>query len=204
MQIPYAALLAEILGDESRVLLIDIQPFSGFSMEIETENVLGMEDLMSVATTQNYTQSRLAGSIGQEQKWDFIYPVKRVSCLAEVDGELYQKMFDLIQTQKQYEKVIINFGAVCSGMLELMENCQKIYMLTDREADKNWREQDFIEQMQKQGKENLLQKISWVEIPVGVVREKSWRQLVKNWLWGGIGDFVREQFWMRKKNGTDM
>ncbi|MBQ6843093.1 MAG: hypothetical protein IJO60_00485 [Agathobacter sp.] len=204
MQIPFAALLAEILGEKHRVLVMDIQPFSGLAMEIETEDILGMEDLMSVATTQNYTENRIAGSIGHEQKWDFIYPAKNVSCLAEVNGELYQKILDLLQTQKHYEKVIINFGTVCTGMIELMENCQQIYMLTESKEDKNWREKDFIEQIHFHGKENLLQKINWVEMPIGFLREKSWRQQAKNWLWSELGDFVREQFWMENRDGTSV
>ena len=70
----------------------------------------------------------MAGSIGHEQRWDFIYPVKNVSCLAEASGELYQKILDLIQTKKGYNRVIINLGSICSGMIEFMEKCQKIYI----------------------------------------------------------------------------
>lgn len=204
MQIAFAALLAEILGENHKVLVMDIQPYSGLSMEIETEDILGMEDLMSIATTQNYTENRVAGSIGHEQKWDYIYPVKNVSCLAEADGELYQKILDLIQTKKQYNHVIINFGVVCSGIIEFMEKCQKIYILTEKKEEKNWREINFISEMNLHGKEHLLQNICWVEIPARSIREKSWRQQAKNWLWNELGDFIRKQFWMEKKDGTNM
>lgn len=204
MQIPFAALLAEILGESSRVLVMDIQPFSGLAMEVETEDSLGMEDMMSIATTENYTVNRLAASIGHEQKWDFIYPVKNFTCLTEVGAELYHKILDILQKEQSYDYVIINFGAVFPGMVEFMESCHQMYLLTDKKEERNWREKSFLAEMSAHGRVDFLKRICWLEIPMEFVREKSWQQLTKNWLWSELGDKLRELYWMENRNGESM
>jgi hypothetical protein len=113
-------------------------------------------------------------------------------------------MLGLIQTKKYYDYVIINFGSVCSRIIEFMEKCHKIYILTENKAERNWRELHFIEEMKLHGKEHFLQRINWVEIPVEQVQEKSWRQQIRAWLWSELGDFVRKEFWMENRDGTDM
>lgn len=203
MQIPFTALLAEILGDRNRVLVIDLQPFSGFSVELDTEeNALGMEDLMTIATTENYTSNRLAASIGHEQKWDYVYPVRNVQCLAEANVELYRKIIEILQKERGYEQVILNFGAVFPGVGELMEDCQQFYVLTERKEESSWREENFLHEMRCRGKEGFLQKFTWMEIQARFVKERSWRQLAKSWLWSELGDQLRERNWMESGNSN--
>lgn len=202
LQIPFVGLLAEILGENSRVLVMDIQPFSGLAMEIEIEDVLGMEDMLTIATIQNYTANRLAGSIGHEQKWDFIYPVKNSSCLSEAGADLYQNMLDILRMERHYDYIIINFGAVFSGMMELMDSCRQIYLLTEKQEERNWREASFLAEMNNHGKRELLRKITWIEMPIQFMREKSWKQLSKSWLWSELGDQLRELYWVETENGT--
>lgn len=205
MQIPFTTLLAEILGEKERVLVIDIQPYSGFATDLDwDEETLGMEDLMAVAITGNFTSHRLAASIGHEQKWDFIYPVKNTQCLAETQGEIYLKMIQILQKERGYEKIIINFGGVFPGMLEFMEQCQQIYFLTERKEETSWREAHFFYDIKNQGKAHILQKFCQMEVPVSLVKERSWRQLAKNWLWSALGDRLREINWMENEDGAYM
>ena len=91
-----------------------------------------------------------------------------------------------------------------AGMLELMESCNQFHMLTERKEEKNYREQAFIKELRCRGKDFLLQKIIWTEIPAEIIREISWEQLFKHWLWGTMGDSLRERYWMNGRDGTDM
>lgn len=197
MQMPFTALLAEVLGDRNRVLVFDLQPFSGFSTEINVEeNALGMEDLMAVAMTEVYTGNRLAASIGHEQKWDYVFPVRNVQCLAEVDVEVYRKMVRILQKERGYQYVILNFGATFSGMLELMEDCRFVYFLTEGKEEYSWREASFFQELRQYKKEEVLHRLIRTEVPVQILKEKTWRNLAKVWLWGELGDHIRELNWV--------
>ena len=204
MQIPFAALLAEVLGENQKVLLLDLQAFSGLSMEVDTEDTLGIEDMIAIASMENYTINRLSASIGHEQTWDYIYPAKNCSCLTEIGNEIYQKILMILEKEKTYDYIIINFGTMFAGMVELMENCYELYMLTERKEEKNYREQDFIKEMRGRGKDSILQKIIWIEVSAGMKNEFSWKQVSKNWLWGTMGDCVRERYWVNGKDGADL
>lgn len=202
LQIPFTALLAEILGETKQVLVIDIQPYSGFEMEIDADaDVLGMEDVMAVTATGVYTNSRLAASIGHEQRWDYIYPVKNVQCLAEADVEQYKTMIRLLQKERGYEHIIINFGAIFSGVTELIRSCDQVYFLTGKPEETNWREKEFHTKMGIGNGDNFLEKIIWMEMPVCSIRGKTWRMLVKEWLWNDLGDKLREINWLVNTNG---
>ena len=204
LQIPFSALLAEILGENHHVLVVDLQPFSGLAVETESEGALGMEDLISIAATENYTVHRLSASIGHEQKWEYIYPVKNTSCLAEVSLKTYEKMLEILEREQGYAYEIINFGVIFPGMMELMESCQQIYILTDNRAERNYRESCFLEEIQRRGKEDILKKFMWTEIPMEMVRGASWKQIAKQWLWSSLGDSLREIYWVEYIDGTDM
>lgn len=201
MQIPFTALLAEILGETKQVLVADIQPFSGMLAELEPADILGLEDMMSVAATGNYTISRLNGSIGHEQKWDFIYPVKNSSCLAEADETLYQKMFEILEKEKGYECIIINFGTIFSGMPKLMMACDFIYVLSAKRKTHSQREQAFLMEMKRQGMEALIQKIIWIALQEETGLEDDWKALEKEWLWSELGDSLRKRNWTEKNDG---
>lgn len=203
MQLPFSVLLAETLGDQGDVLLMDLQPYSGLG-GTETDTPFGLEDLLSVATTEVYTTNRLMASIGHEQKWDYIYPVKNISCLAEVGEELYQKVINMMFNERGYERIIVNFGAVFSGVTKLMERCDQFYFLRARGDACRWRENAFLEELHRQGKEEFQKKISWIEIPMEFIREKSWSQLAKSWLWSELGDQIREQNWTESRDGEYM
>lgn len=202
LQIPFTALLAEILGEKKPVLVMDMQPYSGFSTEMEIgEDAFSMEDLMTIASTGVYTKNRLISSIGHEQKWDYVYPIKNVQCLTEADAAQYRQMISIIQKERGYEQIIINFGAVFPGVADLMSSCDAIYFLTGKRDDKNWREQDFFTRMGIFHGDDFFKKLIWMEIPASSIRGKTWRMLVKEWLWDDIGDKLREINWMEKEDG---
>lgn len=201
MQIPFTALLGEILGERNKVLVVDLQPFSGMSMEVEIDDVLGMEDMLSVSMTENYTKSRLSGSIGHEAKWDFIYPVKNSSCLMEANSQIYEKMIEIVEKELGYEQIILNFGSAFSGMEDLMEKCEQFYILTDQKEDHSWRESAFLTELRELGKERFLEQIIWIEIHPEFIKEHSWKQLERSWLWSHLGDQIRKISWVEKKDG---
>ena len=190
-------LLAETIGERSRVLVIDIQPYSGFATELcVEEGCLGMEDMIALATTESYTINRLRVSIGHEQKWDYIYPAKNSLCLAELTISSYQKLIEILQKEMGYDCLIVNFGTLFLGNISMMELCQTCYFLTDRKEERSWRERCFIESLRSKEEHSFLDKIIWMQMPKVQIREYSWRIWMKNWLWGELGDEVRNMNWV--------
>lgn len=199
-QLPFVAACAEIYAEKGEVLILDTQPYSGLDTE-ETGEVLGMEDLMSIATTGVYTGSRLLASIGHEPKWDYIRPVKNTECLAEANVHMYRTMIDILAKEFDYKIILLNFGGIFSGMFDLMCECDILYWLGTKEQEGKWREQVFIGELRRREKEQILKESVRIEIPTGVCPEDNWRKAARQCLWGSTGTQIRTHVWEKGNAG---
>lgn len=198
MQMPFAALAACEYGEKTDTLLINLQAYSGFEtgMEEEIADFLGMEDLMAMSATETYSSGRILGTIGHEQNWDYIYPTRNAEFISEGDGQLYQKIIELMVKEFGYQTIIINFGTVFSGMSELFESCEEFYLLVPKEESLSWRERDFRKDLERKEKKVFAQQIKRIEIPAVFWSEcRDWKGLMQKWRWSEIGDKLRKYAW---------
>lgn len=203
-QIPVAALLGKICGEQQKVLVLDLQSYSGLK-EIEgEESPMGLEDLLSVIATGNYSRSRILECIRHEANWDYVCAVQNSQCLAEATIEAYNALIELLVREFGYQKVIINFGAVFWGQLDMMEQCQSIYILCGKDSLGYWREDAFYQELAHMGREKLLRNIKKLELPQIAEKEITWRFLVEKWNCGYMGELLRNTMEKRCANGAAM
>lgn len=188
-QIPFTALLGRIYGEQQKVLVLDLQNYSG--LREQEAFSMGLEDLLSVVTTGNYSKSRILECIRHEADWDYVCSVQNNQCLAEGSKELYGALIELLVQELGYQKIIINFGSAFLGQLDMMEQCQRIYMLCGKEPGGCWREEVFSKELARLERGTLLQKLQKIEIPQNSSREVNWRALVEKWNWGHMGEYFR-------------
>ena len=191
-QAPFAALLGKIYGEQQKVLVIDLQGYSGLENMEEGMASMGLEDLLSVALTGNYSKSRMLECIRHESNWDYICPAQNNQCLAEGTKEVYEVMIKILVNELGYQVIIINFGTMFLGQLDMMEQCQCLYLLNGKSGEGNWREKIFENELMRLEKEHLQQVIRRVEIPQNQKREITWQPLVEQWTWGQLGELLRQ------------
>ena len=197
-QIPFAALLAKLYGEHQKVLLVDLQNYSGLG-EYE-EHSLGLEDLLSVVTTGNHSRGRLLECIRHEVNWDYVHPVQNNQCLAEGNGQLYEELIQLLTKELGYQRIILNLGTAFLGQLDLMERCRCIYMLSRK--DISWREEAFSRELVRMDREELLQKMEHIEIPQTVIRGLGWRAVAEKWSLGTLTDTLQGRILKEVSNGA--
>lgn len=203
-QTPFVALLGKIYGEQQKVLVLDLQSYSGLMEAEEHIGSMGLEDLLSVAQTGNYSKSRLLECIQHESNWDYICSVQNQQCLAEGSKELYESMIEMLVQELGYEVVIINFGSMFMGELDMMELCKYIYLLNSKASEDCWREIAFEKELHRQGKENLMHAIRKIEIAPNLSREITWRILVEKWTWGQLGEILRQERKREREYGAVM
>lgn len=203
-QAPFAALLGKIYGEQQKVLVLDLQNYSGLT-EMECEmGSMGLEDLLSVAQTGNYSKSRVLECIRHESNWDYICSVQNQQCLAEGSKELYEAMIEMLVQELEYDVVVINFGSMFMGQLDMMERCKYTYLLNTKTGESAWRETVFERELHRLGKENILQALRKIEIAQNVSREVTWRALAEKWTWGQLGEMLRQTRKREKEYGAAM
>lgn len=189
-QLPFSSLLARIYGENERILLLDLQSYSGLRLCKEDDH-MGLEDLLSIATIGSYSKGRILECIGHEANWNYVYPVKNSQCLMEGSLELYERIKDTLEKELGYERIIVNFGVMFSGEIDMMERCDNVYLLCEKEEQNSWREEAFLKEQRESGKEELCKKIQKIEVPRIALVDGHWEEIAEKWYWSSFGETIR-------------
>lgn len=201
LQIPFSMTLSAIQREKGSVLVLDLQENSGLS-ELGEETVpSGLEELLALAETGVYTKGRIVSAIGHLEYCDYVYPAKNSQCITEADSAMYEKMFQILEEEMDYDKIIINFGSRFQGFFELLDRCESVYFLKQDSLLDQVRETEFFEEIRQRGYEHSMNK--FVKIPLsdrGYAHLNS-SQLIRLWQWGEMGDLLRREMAMESSCG---
>jgi hypothetical protein len=189
-QLPFLVTLASVLGEQHRVLILDLQENSGFTRLIGEAPESGLEDVFAMAESGRYSRNRLLNCIGHLEQADYIYPAKNTECLCEADSGMYSRLLQMLGEEQEYSVILLNLGSRFSGFFEILSQCQNIYLLTKSGGLCQWRENELMDEIEKRGYEKLCEKIVKVEIPIMAV-PTSCERLVEQWKWNELGDMIR-------------
>ena len=196
MQMPLAALVSGIYAEQGKTILLDFQADSGLRAIMEDgEPELGMEDVMAIAMAGNYSKNRLLSAIGHSRQWDYVYPVKNAKCLQEVSGEMISNILQLLSTELEYRTIIVNLGDTAANICEVMQALDACYFLYPKGDGGSWRERNYIEEMERRGKDDVLHRITRIEVPAVSGADADWEGIVEQWKWNNVGTIVRKIVW---------
>lgn len=190
-QLPFSVTFGSIVGEQEKVLLVDMQENSGFTQIMEQEGRLGMEELLVMAESGSYSKSRIASCIGHLHGMDFVYPAENADCLCEAQASTYMAMLSMLTGEMDYDTVILNLGVRFQGFAEILNRCPEIYLMHRNGGLSQWREYEFVEELRRKGYSGVAERMIKVEIPVISYPVTSFERLVEQWKWNEFGDFIR-------------
>ena len=190
LQLPFIILLANILSEQYRVLVVDLQENSGLGKLGEDINNSGMEELLALFSSGKHSRASMIPYIGHYEQWDYIYPVQNSECICEADYLLYKSMISGIVTEIGYDYVLFNLGNRFQGFFQLLEECQQCYFLIDK-YNKNWRDQAFEQELQ--ARNIRLEDFEKLELSSQDYVGTNPKRMASQWQWGEIGDVLRSQ-----------
>ena len=191
MQLPFAVTLSSILSENEKVLLLDLQENSGLSQLMGEFYSSGMEELLVMAESGKYSKSRMVSCIGHLDRTDVVYPLGNTECLCEVKNLTYQKLFQILAQEMNYTTIVLNLGSRFMGFFELLGSCQKIFLMKSRGGLGQWREKEFLTEIQKRGEERLSENLREIQLPLVATPVVSCERLVEQWKWNEFGDSIR-------------
>lgn len=198
LQIPFAVMVAAIQREKGNVLLLDLQENSGLTALGEENNTSGLEELLALAESGVYTKGRVVSAIGHLEYCDYVYPAKNSQCLTEADACLYEKMFQILEEEMDYDAIVINFGSRFQGFYEILDKCEGICFLKKEGVLEQVRQQEFMEEMKNMGYEHCVNRLMELSLSDRGYAHLDCSQLIRLWQWGEIGDLLR------KKVGTEI
>lgn len=201
LQMPFAITIAAIQREKGNVLLLDLQENSGLTVFAEENNTTGLEELLALAETGVYTKGRVVSAIGHLEYCDYVYPAKNSQCLTEADASLYEKMFQILEEEMDYDVIVINFGSRFQGFYEILDKCEGICFLKKEGVLEQVRQQEFMEEMKNMGYEHSVTRFMEVSLSDRGYAHLDCSQLIRLWQWGEIGDLLRKKVGMELYGG---
>lgn len=191
VQLGYTTTLASVLSEKGKVLVIDLQENSGYT-QLEGESAkFGLEELMVMAESGEYSANRLQSCISHRGGVDFIAPVDSSECICEGNANLYSKMLMMLKLELDYEWIILSIGSRFVGFFECLRQCQEIHLMGRQNGLCRWREKEFREELKRRGYEAVLNRMRRIEVPTTIIPVTSCERLVEQWKWNELGDMIR-------------
>lgn len=190
-QLPLAVTLASILGEQERVLLLDLQENSGLSQLIGDRAGAGLEELLVMTEGGKFSQNRMTACIGHLDRLDYVYPAENTECLCESGAATYRQLIRVLSKEMGYSTVILNLGSRFAGFFEVLGESREIYLLKSRGGPGRWRQKEFLDEIDKHGMQQLKERVREIAIPMMNGPTVSCERLVEQWKWNDIGDSIR-------------
>lgn len=183
--------LGQIMAKEKAVLYINMEEYSGFSTLFQREYKTDLSDVIYyLRQDKSNLLVKLDGIVDSINNLDYIPPVATPMDIREVKQEEWKRLFREISINSKYNAVIIDFGDGADGLLELLNECNQVYVPIREDYLSNAKIEQFEALLNKAGYDKLAKDIKKIKLPYHNSfgsRECYAEQLI----WSELGDFVR-------------
>ncbi|MCI9491996.1 MAG: hypothetical protein HFH42_02525 [Lachnospiraceae bacterium] len=202
VQTPFALTLAQVLSQEEKVLYVNFNECAGFAEWLQESYSHDLLDVMYLCLAEEGKASESIGSAAHRlEGFDYIPPAEDGVCLGEISRDDYKRFLTLLIEKSGYDVVILDFGMMAPGFLELLELCSKVYILAEPSNWQGYALRHFRRMIARQGNQPLEEKMSYLSLPSVAAGNCQGGQKMQQWIWGELGDYARELVGVQ--SGTD-
>lgn len=192
-QTPFALTLAQVLNQKERVIYVNLNECAGFSVWLKEDYQRDLLDVMYLCLTgEGCISDCIKSAVYSIEGFDYIPPAWDGICLGQISKEDYVRFFRLLIEKSGYDIVILDFGMMIPGFLELFGMCGKVYVLKDRMGLQEFFLAHFKEMVARQGNQELEEKLLYLSLPSMITENGSGQLKMQQWIWGELGDYIRQ------------
>ncbi len=191
-QTPFALTLAQTLGRKERVLYVSFKECAGFSSWLQESYQRDLLDVMYLCLTGEgkNVEDCIRSAAYVLEGVDYIPPSEDSLCLGQVSGQDYTRFVRLLAEKGGYGVIVLDFGMMVPGFLELLGMCSKMYVLGGHAGLGGHALAHFKQMMGRQKDQKLEGKLCYLTLPRMAVECQG--EQMQQWVWGELGDYVRE------------
>lgn len=192
-QTPLAMTMAALLADREKVLYVNLKECSGMEHWFQEEYEQDLLDVMYFC--QNATQKKsveLGTFIYQIEQLDYLPPARDGILLCELEKADYMGLVEMLEQKTEYDIVVLDMGNMFPGFFDVWKKCRQIYLPKEQNVLAKGIQKNFEEMLKRQKDFQLEEKISRLLLPDWSKQVMTPGCLMQQWIWGGLGDYVRE------------
>jgi len=189
-QMLFSVTMAQILGEQQKVLYLNLQEHSGFYAVTATEAAEDMGDLIYGMMHREHNFSAGLHRIRRTLlNFDYIPPAVNPEHLSEIPKNLYEELFLELKNGSGYDVVIVDFGNIFLGFAEILSIFEILYCLGKEGSLNRFRREEFMEYLKKENGSGAVN-IKNLILPDEILLGEESCSLEKS-LYGSLGDYIR-------------
>ncbi len=162
----FALALANVLGESSATLYVNLEMFSGFSKWMEQNEKRDVGDLMYFYL-QNPSKlaAQLQATVLSIHNIDYIPPFHFGGSIYDVDTKQWIGLLSGILKTGLYENVVVDIGEELGDIQELLNVCHQIFIPIDASRLSQCRRKEFEEFLFRTECADILERVHYVTLP---------------------------------------
>lgn len=183
--------MGQQLGKNSKVLLLSLDEYSGFSKLLGEEPQADLSDAFYFCQQETCSFMRISSMIYTWGNLDYIPPVRYPEDLGQVKEDDLVDLIGRIAAEGGYEIIVVDAGNSARQAIPMLELCDVIYMPVKDDCVSAAKLEEFTEHLEVSGKGAVLDRIQRLKLPYhnGFGRRDTYLEQL---LWGELGDYVRK------------
>lgn len=187
----FALTMGQLMAQDSRVLYVTLEEFSGLSALTRTEYRADLSDLMYYYSQGTLNSLRLNSVVHSIGGLDYIPPARYPEDLAQMKAEQMAGLLLKAAGESAYETVIVDVGNYGRNVIPLLKICEAVYMPVKDDSVSLAKLEEFFEYLEHSGNMEIKERLHKLKLPYHSSfgrRDNYLEQL----LWGELGDYVRQ------------
>ncbi len=185
----FCVALAHELGQQCKVLYINLEEFSGLS-QLLTEGKYSLSDALYYYRIGEQG-IRLLSVITEGNSFDYVWPASSAEDLAELTEDELLSLTERIVRLGGYEQVIIDMGGYIKRPWSFMESLDCVYTPAPRAVHEERRLMEFKKYLYNRGYEHIVDKLIEVKLPYDESISMEARLSPSKLVAGGFGRVVK-------------
>lgn len=193
MQMPFAMVLSEFLGERRKVLYVNLMEHSGFLKLFQLAGEYDMGDVVLKLRSGRLRPETFLKSVYELEGMYYIPPFDNPENLHDFALEDYLGFLKFLEEQTDFEAVVLDFGAGLEHFGKMLAYCTSIYCLTKGGYFFECQMEHFMEYFTQETGEASKQ-LHIVSLPFSAKRIRGGGDVRRQLLWSDFGDHVRGYF----------
>lgn len=167
LQTTFAITMGQILSKRGKTLYLNFESYSGFCTKFQRTYNLDMSDLLYLLNSQAeglfFKFQSLIDKIGN---LDYIPPLSSIVDLHQVREEQWLKLLDYIETNMDYEYIVLDLGDGMNGLMNVLNNCDYIFTPVKEDSMAMSKIEQYEDMLRRMNMNKIEEKTCKLKIPV--------------------------------------
>ncbi|MCR4585658.1 MAG: hypothetical protein K5686_08030 [Lachnospiraceae bacterium] len=167
IQTSFSLLMGQFLAKHSKVLYLNLEPFSGLSKLMCDSNNRDLTDLVYyLEGNADRLVYKLESMVGNVNGLDYVSPAFSFIDLGQISEENWIRMIETLRSMGNYDYIILDLSEMVCGLLNVLRKCDLIYTIADREGFALTRLEQYEELLHSLEYDDIKERTKKYDLPV--------------------------------------